>query len=112
MDNLPVFHIVHTYLRSDLSSMMNLQDLMKTTILPRLKKRSGIDNEAAIQQLLEREDFTRKSRFSGTIHCEATLMALVHSFSSAVPLQKEVPPFSKQRTMELMPLFLVRIPSQ
>ena len=39
-------------------------------------------------------------------------MALVHSFSSAVPLQKEVPPFSKQRTMELMPLFLVRIPSQ
>jgi hypothetical protein len=104
-DELPEFHIVHVYLPSDLSSMTKLPDLMEKTILPKLKSRSTV----FVQQLIQRKDFKAKSKFSGTIHCEASLMALVHSFSSVGPSQKTVHPFSKQATEELTAICSVSI---
>lgn len=96
---LPKFHVVHSYLRSDVSSTTNLQELMKETLLPRLMP----GNDALIQQLIDRSDFKKKVKFSGTIHCEALLMALIHSFSVEPP-QKRIPPFSQQKTQT--PYFL------
>jgi hypothetical protein len=92
----------------DNSSMMSLRNLMMDVILPKLSLFRDVDNTALIQQLLDRQDFANNKKFTGKIHCEATLMALVHSFTSTAP-PKRVLPFSKQRTQDLMPLFSVSI---
>ena len=104
---LPEFHIVLSYQRSDISSMADLPNLMKRTILPRLRS-FGPDNHTLIQQLIDSKGFNKKSKFSGTIHCEASLMALVHSFS-VEPSQKNIAPFTPKRTLELMNIFSVSI---
>ena len=78
---------------------------MRDVILPRLQ---GDDKEDRIEELLKVQNFGNKTRFTGTIHCEATLMALVHSFSSAAP-SAIVPPFSDQETGDLKPVFRVSI---
>jgi hypothetical protein len=107
---LPEFHIVLSYQRSDISSMADLPNLMKTTVLPRLR-RFGRDNNALIQQLIDSKGFNKKSKFSGTIHCEASLMALLHSISVGLS-RKKIAPFSKQTTDELKNIFSVSIQVQ
>jgi hypothetical protein len=102
---LPEFHIILLYQRSDISSMADLPNLMKTIIPPRLML--GPDNNT-LQQLIDSKGFNKKSKFSGTIHCEALLMALIHSFSVGSP-QKRIAPFSEQRTLELKNIFSVSI---
>jgi hypothetical protein len=77
---LPKFHVVYLYLPIDNSSMMGLRNLMMDVILPKLGLFQDIDNTALIQRLLDREDFANEKKFTGKIHCEATLMALVHSY--------------------------------
>jgi hypothetical protein len=109
METLPECYIVHAYLCSDLGSITKLPDLMEKTILPKLKSTAGIDNNAFIRQLIGRKDFKGKSKFSGTIHCEASLMALVHMFSSVGPSEKRVHPFSEKTTRELKAIFSVSI---
>ena len=105
---LPEFHIVLSYQRSDISSMANLPNLMMTTILPRLRTTPGRDNNFLIQQLIGSNGFYKKSKFSGTIHCEASLMALVHSFT-VKSSQNKISPFTKPRTSALKNIFSVSI---
>lgn len=107
-DPLPKFHLVRSFLPMHIATMTKLSDLMTNTILPELKPSSGVDISDAIQRLLRRQDFANKTKFTGKIHCEATLMALVHSFSSAQPSQR-VPPFSKRATQDLRDLFAVSL---
>jgi hypothetical protein len=63
------------------------------------------NNPTIIQQLKNHSDLN-KVKFTGTIHCEASLMALAHLFS-AERLLKRIPPFSQEKTQELELIFSV-----
>jgi hypothetical protein len=101
---LPKFHVVHSYLRSDVTSMTNLQKLMNEIIIPRLSLISSIHHDA-IEELKDWRPFKEKKTFSGTIHCEASLMALVYSFSG--DKLQDVPPFTQKDNQELEYIFSV-----
>src|ERR1700678_4101096 len=53
--DLPKFHVVHSYLRSD-PSMTNLQALMNEKILPKLNPILFANNPTIIQELKNRSD--------------------------------------------------------
>jgi hypothetical protein len=57
--------------------MTDLRTLMMDVILPNL---GHIPNAVIyVKQLLELDKFVKKKQFTGEIHCEATMMALIHS---------------------------------
>jgi hypothetical protein len=103
---LPRFHLIRTFLPMHKRTMTQLPDLMTKIILPKLEDSYGLDNSDAINQLLVRKDFANKTEFTGKIHCEATIMALVHSLSST---SRKVAPFSKDVTAHLRPFFTVSV---
>jgi hypothetical protein len=107
-DPLARFHLICTYLPMHNKTMTQLPDLMTKIILPKLEPSYGLDNSVAINQLVVRKDFANKNKteFTGKIHCEATIMALVHSFSSR---SRRVAPFSKDVTAHLRPFFTVSV---
>jgi hypothetical protein len=82
--------------------------LRKQYYVPKLES-CGTDNNAPVQQLIQRKDFKAKCIFFGMVHCEASLVALVHSFPSIGLSQETVDPFSKQATEELTVVFSVSI---
>jgi hypothetical protein len=84
--------------------MTNLQVL----ILPRLSLISRINNDAIIEKLIDLDELKTTLKFTGTIHCEAPLMALVHSFS-VEELPKRILPFSQEMIRKLGPIFSVRM---
>ena len=104
--DLPKFHVVHSYLRSDVSRMTNLQELMNEIILPKLSPILHINNDAIIGELIDLRKLKTKVKFPGTFYCEASLMALVHLFSDEKP-HKSISPFSHQQTQELGSIFSV-----
>ena len=86
--------------------MTNLQELMNNKILPKLSPISRINNDAIIKQLIDLNELKTKLKFTGTIHCEASLMALVLSFS-VEELPKRILPFSQEIIRKLGPIFSV-----
>jgi hypothetical protein len=96
--------MIFSYHSTHNSSMTDLETLMKTVILPEL---SSIPDAAThVDRLLNLEKFAKKVLFTGKIHCEATMMALIHSFTSIVS-SKRVAPFTNRITPDLRPLFSV-----
>lgn len=86
--------------------MTDLRTLMKEIILPKL---TNIPDAAThINRILELDSFVMKILFTGKIHCEATMMALIHSFTSKL-LTNRVAPFTNRVTPDLRPLFSVII---
>jgi len=108
MDTLPKFHVVLSYLPSDVGDMTDLRSLMMETIFPRLNQHPKLDKQSIIEELLARPDFATKKRFTGTMHCEASLMALIYSFSVAPP-GRAVAPFTKKITQLLREIFVVSL---
>jgi hypothetical protein len=100
--------MVHSYLSVNNSSMADLETIMKTLILPEL---SSIPDAAAhLDRLLNLKGFAKKIRFSGKIHCEATMMALIYSFMPKLGSKPTcVPPFTNKVTTTLRPLLSVII---
>jgi hypothetical protein len=109
MDPLPKFHIVHTYLPSDVGEMANIRSLMMETILPQLNQQPDIDKRSIIEGLIARSDFANKNEFTGTVHCEAELMAPIHCFSVA-DAGRPIPPFTKKVAQRLRNIFVVSHP--
>lgn len=105
-ERLPEFHMVFSYRSPHNSSMDDIRTLMKELVLPKLT-RTIPDAATHVDRILN-DKFTKKLQFTGKIHCETTMMALVHSFTSKPPT-KCVPPFTKGTTPDLRPLFSVII---
>jgi hypothetical protein len=101
---LPQFHMIFSYHSMHNSSMTDLGTSMKTVILPELSSIPGVATH--VDRLLNIEKFAKKILFAGKIHCEAMMMALIHSFTSKV-LPKRVAPFTNRVTPDLRPLFSV-----
>lgn len=73
--------------------MTNLQTLMMDTILPNLLYFPPAATQ--VQRLLELDSFVKNQKqFTAKIHCEATMMALIHFFTST-PSPMPVTPYSK-----------------
>ena len=79
---------------------------MKEIILPKL---THIPDAAThVNRLLELDSFVMQTLFTGKIHREVTMMALIYSFASKL-LTKRVAPFTNKDTPDLRPLFSVII---
>ncbi|RDB28929.1 hypothetical protein Hypma_016125 [Hypsizygus marmoreus] len=108
--SLPRLNVIHVYKPPNSRMMTSPRDIMLEIILPKLITSSANDISTLIQRRIDQDDFKNSTEFSGTIHCQASLMGLIYSFSpgvssTSIPTSASAPPLSKDTTEILQDIF-------